>query len=52
LAKSWQVGRLEAAEAGETDIAALSGTQTMRVAADKIFIWPSSRRDKVRATLP
>jgi hypothetical protein len=41
LARSWHVGRLEAAEAREDDIAAaLSGTQAIRIAADKIFIWP------------
>jgi hypothetical protein len=34
------VGRLEAAQACEDDIAAaLSGTQAIRIAADKIFIW-------------
>jgi hypothetical protein len=39
LARSWHVGRLEAAEAGEDNIvAALSDTQATRIAADKIFI--------------
>jgi hypothetical protein len=33
------VGRLEAAKVGEDDIAAaLSGTQAIRIAPDKIFI--------------